>query len=88
MRSQLLNMDWKYQYQILRLIGEENESKFDEIVKNIMNGNPYKHKEKIKDIIRSQLLNMDWKYQYQILRWIGEENESKYDEIVKNIMNL
>ena len=50
--------------------------------------NPYKHKEKIKDIMRSQLLNMDWKYQYQILRWIGEENESKYDEIVKNIMNL
>jgi len=50
--------------------------------------NPYKHKNKIKDIIKSQILNMEWKYQVQILRLIGEENESKYDEIVANIMNL
>lgn len=35
--SQLINMEWKYKVQILKLIGEENESKFDEIVANIMN---------------------------------------------------
>tara|TARA_R110002153_G_scaffold146383_1_gene297676 strand:- start:6024 stop:6218 length:195 start_codon:yes stop_codon:yes gene_type:complete len=50
--------------------------------------NPYKNKEKIKDIIKTQLLYMDWKYQYQILNLIGEENEGKLDEIVLKIMNL
>jgi len=48
---------------------------------------PYKHKEKIIDIIKSQLLDMDWKYQVRILKLIGEENESKFDEIVANLVN-